>query len=265
MMKRARQQTLDEAWEPHPRRPAVPELPTELWVREIMARLTQPDIGGTSTDVLALATTCRRLYTAPDDWRRVACRRMVIGKRRERPDEVADGDWHTKTSWQTPWRLESRTAQVMWNTLYAPHVQELVYHLPCHHGWDPLSLEACTQLRRLVLCGNECYPNDWNTPLPRALTFLDLKKRYRVSNIRCTCSLEHVSDDLRARDPNHIWYRVLPSPRVLLSLGAAENDDPIVRAIKASLYSRVHPRQSFILLPVHAHTRTHTWSTPRRS
>lgn len=136
----------------------LPQLPVELWTNEIAKWLTQPCVDGTSTDVLALALACRVFYTSPD-WRRVACRRMVIGRR--------CGD--SRSFWQ----LEEQQ-QAMWDRLYAPHVEELVYHLPCHHDWSTLRLDAMTRLNTLDLRGNECGSLTWEHPFPATLRLLRL-------------------------------------------------------------------------------------------
>lgn len=144
-----------------PRKIAAPRLPADVWAHVVMPWLTHPDVDGTSTDVLALAVTCHELYDYPQ-WRRFGCRRMVIGKYMGEE--------------QLYWRLAEQQ-QVMFDRLYAPHVEELVYHLPCRHDWSVLSLDAMTRLHTLELHGDTCGSPTWPLPFPATLRLLRLDKQ----------------------------------------------------------------------------------------
>lgn len=112
---------------------------------------------------------------------------------------------------------------------FAPYLQELSYHAPCHHAgigsWiTNAGLEACTQIHTLALHGNQCYSGVGLTRLPPHLINLTL--------------------NTRARDGYVIWddaIRNTPSIRHLAVAFSIHPDYPTYYADKEAMYRAMDP------------------------
>jgi hypothetical protein len=136
--------------------------PIEIFADCLMAQLAPH-----AASLLFLAMTCKEIYHGP--WRSKYGRTLEIGEY----DEEKWGEGQFKGS-------ESFSRGAL--NLFAPFVENLTYHLPCHHGWHPLDLAPCIVLKQLTFIGDECYSGNWDTPLPVTLCDMILK-RYHVNNI----------------------------------------------------------------------------------
>lgn len=136
--------------------------PLELFQDVIMAHLAPH-----AASLLAFAMTCKSLYYGP--WRVLYGHALEMGE-------------YDEEKWGRPRFKDGEVFSQGALNLFAPFLKTLTYHLPCHHGWDPWDLKACTSLEHLTFIGNECYSGDWETPLPMTLKGLTLI-RYATSNI----------------------------------------------------------------------------------
>ncbi len=120
------------------KRVQLPDLPTELLTSEIMSHLGH---SGQLKQLARLAMTCKAFYVHTN-WRQHATRivQYIRGWKQETFDP------------------------------FAPYVEEMIWFMPCHHGWSPLDLRECHALKRLQLFGDECGAGDFDKPfLPEQL------------------------------------------------------------------------------------------------
>ena len=105
---------------------------------------------------LAMALTCHAAYEDVD-WRRTYAHAVLLYDM----EDPAIHCWPTQRVFD----------------VFAPYIETLTYHLPCHHMWFLLSLERCTRLRHLHLVGPVCYGLEWDKPFPPSLESLTLGPR----------------------------------------------------------------------------------------